>query len=163
MSYFFAKVKLFFINAFLKLLLTSVELFVAFFSATILLKKHIKKIFTKQTLTGLSLRRLLPTPTVTKSIEEDLWDIYSIASLTRNVIETYLSLHFFGLENISDEEAELRFFLLQLHKNIEWFNIRKLTTLNKSELKEFEEGISEQKFLIKNHSYLPKLSQIHLR
>lgn len=36
------------INALLKLLLTSVELIVAFFSASILIKKYIKQIFTKK-------------------------------------------------------------------------------------------------------------------
>jgi hypothetical protein len=115
------------------------------------------KIFTRQTLTAISLNRLLPRPTSTRPSEEDLWDLCSIASLTRNIIEGYLSLNYFGIENITESEAELRFFLLQLHKNIEWYNLRK-NEMETSELKQFEEGIEEEKNRIKNHSYLSKLS-----
>src|SRR5688572_12034590 len=75
------------------------------------------KIFTRQTLTVFSLSQLLPRPSSSKESDEDLWDICSIASLTRNLIEGYLSLNYFGTEKISDSEAELRFFLLQLHRN----------------------------------------------
>jgi hypothetical protein len=116
------------------------------------------KIFTRQTLTGLSLSRLLPRPRSSKSKEEDFWDICSIASLTRNIVEGYLSLHYFGIEKISDSEAELRFFILQLHRNVEWYNIRK-AEMDEVELRQFEEGIAKQKLQIKNHINLPNLSE----
>lgn len=116
------------------------------------------KLFTRQTLTGLSLNRLLPEPSVSKHIEDELWDVCSIASLTRNLLEGYLSLYYFGLEKISETEAKLRFHILQLHKNIEWYNIRKLSDLTDEEIKQFEKVILEQKKRIKNHPYLPNLT-----
>lgn len=116
------------------------------------------KLFTRQTLTGLSLTKLLPKPSVSKDIEYDLWDICSIASLTRNLLEGYLSLYYFGLEKISETEAELRFYRLQLHRNVEWYSIRKLYELSEEETKQFEEGILEQKNRIKNHTSLQKLT-----
>jgi hypothetical protein len=113
------------------------------------------KIFTKQTLSALSLDKLLPKQVFEE--EAELWDISSIASLTRNIIEGYLSLYYFGLENISEEEAELRFILLQLHKNNEWYAIRKDEMLP-IEISEFESVINDQKNKLKNHKFLPFLS-----
>lgn len=115
------------------------------------------KIFTRQTLTALSLSKLLPRPDPSKSSDSDFWDVCSIASLTRNLIEGYLGLYYYGIEPISDSEAELRFFLLQLHKNIEWYNIRK-NEMDAIETKQFEDGIAEQKGWIKNHNFLCNLN-----
>lgn len=118
------------------------------------------RLFTRQTLTGLSLQKILPRPNEYKSIDEDVWDICSIASLTRNLVEGYLSLHYFGIEKINESEAQLRFFILQLHKNVEWYNIRKDVDLEGIELKQFEDGIIEQKKRIENHPYLSELTVI---
>jgi hypothetical protein len=71
------------------------------------------KIFTRQALTGISLRNILPFPSDERDKEEELWDISSIASLSRNILEGFLSMFYFGTEIVSDEEAELRFFILQ--------------------------------------------------
>ncbi len=114
------------------------------------------KIFTRQTLTSMSLVLLLPNATKSESLGH-LWDVCSIASLTRNLIEGYLALNYFGIEIISESEADLRFQLLQLHKNIEWYNIRK------SELDEIEEGkfievINSQKEKVRQHEYISYLS-----
>src|SRR5689334_10029384 len=76
------------------------------------------KIFTRQTLTALSLTKLFPEPSPFKEIDDGIWDISSIASLTRNLIEGYISLYYFGTEIISESEAQLRFYLLQLHRNV---------------------------------------------
>lgn len=116
------------------------------------------RIFTRQTLAGMSLRSILPFPTKHKDKEEDLWDIGSIASLSRNILEGYLSILYFGTENVSEEEAELRFFLLQYHRNQEWYSIRKRFDPNDPELKKFEEGQLEQKSRIKDHSFIDKLT-----
>ena len=115
------------------------------------------RIFTRQTLTAISLCKLLPSSIYSKRFESDLWDIGSIASLTRNIIEGYLSLYYFGIEIVSEQEAELRFFLLQLHKNTEWYNIRK-KEMDEDELKQFEEGIAGEKSRLKKHIFLSHLS-----
>lgn len=114
------------------------------------------KIFTRQTVIAFSLSRILPKPKVSTASDTELWDISSIASLTRNIVEGYLSLYYFGTEKISESEAELRYFILQLHRNIEWFNIQDIE--NQTEYKEFIDGIAEQKERIKNHIYLKELS-----
>ncbi len=71
-----------------------------------------------------------------------------------------MSLYYFGLEKVSDEEAELRFFVAQMHRNVEWYEIRKLTNRSDPGLKEFENGIASQKQRIRNHAYLRSLSDV---
>jgi hypothetical protein len=115
-------------------------------------------IFTRQTLACMSLRSILPFPRDDSDKEEALWDIVSIASLTRIILEGFLSLFYFGTETISDEEAELRFFILQQHRNREWYSIRKQFNPQDPKLKEFEDGQEEQKNRIKNHIFIDKLT-----
>ena len=79
------------------------------------------KLFTRQTLSALSLTKLIPSAT---DVYESL-DIPSYAAITRNIMECFISIYYYGTENISESEAQLRFFLLQYHRNNEWFNIRK--------------------------------------
>lgn len=118
------------------------------------------KIFTRQTVVGLSLQRILPRPSSMTHHESVFWDVSSIASLSRNLMEGYLSLYYFGIEKVSADEAELRFFIAQLHRNVEWYEIRKLTDSKDTGLKEFENGISEQKARIRAHPYLSSLTEI---
>lgn len=65
------------------------------------------KVFTRQTLTAISLRKLFPAPNPSMDRDIEIWDINSLASLTRNLIEGYISLDYFGLERISESEADL--------------------------------------------------------
>jgi hypothetical protein len=116
------------------------------------------RIFTRLTVLGLSLQGILPRPSPMKHHEDELWDVVSLASFARNLVEGYLALYYFGTEKITVEEAELRFFILQLHRNAEWFEIRKQSDPKDPGLKEFEEGIPEQELRIKNHPYLPSLT-----
>lgn len=118
------------------------------------------KIFTRQTVVGLSLQRILPRPSAMTHHKDAFWDISSIASLSRNIIEGYLSLYYFGTETVATEDAELRFFMAQLHRNVEWYEIRRLTNPKDPVLKKFEAVISEEKARIKVHPYLTSLTEV---
>lgn len=118
------------------------------------------RIFTRQTVAGLTLQRIMPRPSKFTDLEAETWDVCSIASLSRNLMEGYLSLSYFGLEKISEEEAELRFFIAQLHRNVEWYEIRRLSDPRDPGLKEFEDGIATEKERIRNHPYLPYLKEV---
>lgn len=111
------------------------------------------KIFTRQTLTGMSLRQILAVPSTTKHPDAEIWDTTSVASLSRNLMEGYIQLHFYGLETISEEEAELRFLIAQLHKNKTWKVIHEMTNPDDTILNEFKNGIPEQKERIKKHPF----------
>jgi hypothetical protein len=52
------------------------------------------KLFTRQTLSAISLLKLLPL----NKEEDDIWDISSFASITRNIIECFINLYYFGTE-----------------------------------------------------------------
>mgnify|MGYP003664959921 FL=1 len=115
-------------------------------------------IFTRQTLTAFSLKKIMPRPSSNSHHESTLWDISTIASLARNLLEGYLAIYYFGIESVSSEEAELRFFLLQLHRNVEWYEIIKGSNPQDPSLEEYEEGIPKQKARVKEHSFLKILT-----
>lgn len=116
------------------------------------------KIFTRQTLVGMSFRNILPYPTESKDKEDCLWDICSVASLSRNILEGYLSIIYYGTEIISEDDAEFRFLIGQFHRNREWYGIRKHFDPNDSALKDFKLGQKDQKEKIKNHQFISKLT-----
>ena len=116
------------------------------------------RIFTRQTLVAISLSRLLPFSRRTNDPEGGFWDVCSVASLTRNLMEGYVALFYSGTEVISEEEAELRFFLGQYHRNREWQYVRKRQTPDDPEIARVEEGLASEMKRLKEHSFLPHLS-----
>jgi hypothetical protein len=117
-------------------------------------------ILTRQTIIAMSLRSILPFPTKNKHNEEDLWDICSISSLSRNIMEGYISMYYFGTEKVKEEDAELRFFLFQYHRNREWYQIRRKFGETEDDLKEFKNVLEEQKDNIRAHTFLSQLTQV---
>lgn len=116
------------------------------------------KIFTRQTLVAISLSKLLPFFRETNNPEGGFWDVCSVASLTRNLMEGYAALFYSGTEVISEEEAELRFFLGQYHRNREWQCLRKQQTPDAPEIGSIEEGLASQMNRLKEHPFLLRLS-----
>lgn len=117
------------------------------------------KVFTRQTLVALSLSKLLPFSRKTNDPVDGFWDVCSIASLTRNLMEGYVVLFYSGTEVVSEEEAELRFFLGQYHRNREWQQIRKKQTPNDPEISRIEEQLESEMKRLKEHPFLHRLSQ----
>ena len=116
------------------------------------------KLFTRQILTALSLSKILPTLSDRDDPDDHMWDVGSIASLTRNMVETFLAIFYSGTERVCSEEVELRFLLTQRHRNQEWYYIRKLTNPNDPELPTFESGLAKQGDKIRAHPHLSKLT-----
>ncbi|SEE90540.1 hypothetical protein [Pseudomonas coleopterorum] len=116
------------------------------------------RIFTRQTLVAISLSRLLPFFRRTNDPEGGFWDVCSVASLTRNLMEGYVALFYSGTEVITAEEAELRFFLGQYHRNREWQYVRKRQRPDDPEIARVEEGLESEMRRLKEHSFLPHLS-----
>ena len=113
------------------------------------------QIFTKQTLTANSLMSLLPD----KSTFAYLWDGGAIAGLSRNIIECFLAIHYFGIENVSEVEAELRFFIYQRHRNVETYKIQKGYNPTDPDIKVFENGIKEEMKRIQSHTFYQSLTK----
>lgn len=68
-------------------------------------------IFTKLVVTNLSILKLCPDPAANNYAESAL-DFTAIASLSRVVIDTFIALYHFGLEDCSEEEYQTRQLLL---------------------------------------------------
>ena len=116
------------------------------------------KLFTRQTLSAVSLSRLLPYYRDTTNSDNEFWDVCSVASLTRNLMEGCVALFYSGTEVISAEEAELRFFLSQYHRNREWQLVRKRQTPENPEIAKVENSLRSEMKRLKEHPFLPHLS-----
>lgn len=116
------------------------------------------KVFTRQTLVALSLAKLLPFSRQANDSEDGFWDVCSVASLTRNLMEGYVALFYSGTEAVGEEEAELRFLLGQYHRNREWQQIRKQKTPNAPEIARIDERLASEMKRLKEHPFLPHLS-----
>lgn len=116
------------------------------------------RVFTRQTLVAISLSKLLPFSRRANDSEGGFWDVCSVASLTRNLMEGYVALFYSGTEVICEEEAELRFFLGQYHRNREWQSVRKRQTPGDPEIARVEAGLASEMKRLREHSFLSKLS-----
>jgi Family of unknown function (DUF5677) len=73
-------------------------------------------IFARNCLTCVSLLRLVPISSFYRPIEKlDVWDLPSVASLVRNIIETY-HIFFYIVEGVSESECEARQALWCFHE-----------------------------------------------
>jgi len=73
-------------------------------------------VFTKSVLNAGSLLRVTPSSRFCSSIDGIVaWDLCSVASIARNIIETYLTLHYF-CQSLSDTEWQLRKLVWQFHE-----------------------------------------------
>ncbi|SRR5258706_3329653 len=71
--------------------------------------KEASLIFAKQVMTCISLLRLIPASTYFSPAKGHLpWDLSSVATLTRNIIETYLTLFYLAVENVDQDERAFR-------------------------------------------------------
>lgn len=116
-------------------------------------------IFTRQVLTAHSLKKLLPVLKNGVDPDKTVWDMTTIALVSRSIMENFQSLYYFGTEEISEHEADLRFQIFQKDRNFKWKEIRKKMGQTEDELSEFIHGIPEQRKIICNHVFFVKLSE----
>lgn len=73
-------------------------------------------LFTKLCTISNSIQKLSPLPDLLG--ENAHWDYASVASLTRNLIECYLTLFYLSIQKCSKDESEARLLLMNLHDHI---------------------------------------------
>jgi len=66
-------------------------------------------LFSKILLHILSILRILPQSSFSKGSSREIWDVSSVAVLSRAVIESYLSFYYLSVDDIPDTERKLRF------------------------------------------------------
>ncbi|QLR78083.1 hypothetical protein HV336_14955 [Citrobacter freundii] len=116
-------------------------------------------IFTRQVLTAHSLKRLLPMLRHGDNPDMAVWDLTTIALVSRSVMENFQALYFYGTENISELEADLRFHIFQKDRNSKWRDIRMKAGQPAETLEEFITGLPEQQSRIVNHEFYSSLSK----
>jgi len=79
---------------------------------------------------------LLVRPNIERQLdkyESDLWDISSLATLTRAIVDSYYVFFYLGLDQASEDELEFRFHLWDYHGEKQRFDmLKKLKSLDPS-------------------------------
>lgn len=103
------------------------------------------------TVSILSLIRLLPNNKHFPA-ENEFWDLFSIHSLARNIVETYIFFWYIAVDQVTADERELRLFLLRYHMNNEKHKLYKdFSTTDQNMIKGFEKNLPLDKMTLKNN------------
>ena len=105
--------------------------------------------FTKICLHSMSLRAILPSmkPDGGNKPGIEFWDISSIASLIRSIIDTYYAFYYLSVDNRSDEEDILRQLIWDYHGEMQRLDLlKKIKSSNPAvkELKNYTEILKEK-------------------
>lgn len=114
------------------------------------------QLYTRLTITSLSIIHLLPTNNIFPS-KNEFWDFFSVATLARNLIENYHMFYYVGVEKVSDEERDFRLKLLNYHLNNEKYKLYLESNVDKETLKEFEDNLPNAKGNLKKHPFFISL------
>lgn len=107
------------------------------------------QLFIRMTVSILSLIRLLPNNRHFPA-EMEFWDLFSIHSLSRNIVESYIIFWYIAVDIIPDDERELRMFLLSYHNNNEKYKLYKdFSTIDAEMLEGFENNLPLDKAKLK--------------
>ncbi len=130
-------------------------------------KKGIKKLksskkviasalFDKLLVTAKSYLKLLPFSSLHGS-EEDDWDLSSIATLTRNIIENYNIFFYLIVDKVPKDEEYFRILLCELHSDVERLKMYNSLKVEKEIVKKQREKINKIKDDIYKNTFYKSL------
>ena len=116
------------------------------------------QLYNRMTVSCMSFVHLLPMnlPFKTKA---EFWDFFSVASLTRNILENYLTLFYIGVDNVSKEESDFRLAIFQFHLNSEKFRLYQEFGESVENLKDFAENLPRDKEKIRTNTYFNSINK----
>ncbi|ELM9040912.1 hypothetical protein Q2S76_004454, partial [Escherichia coli] len=91
--------------------------------------------------------------------DDTVWDVTTIALVSRSVMENFQALFYYGTETVSEAEADFRFRIFQKDRNVKWRDIRLKAGESEESLEEFFTGIPKQQEEIVNHEFYSSLSK----
>ena len=122
-------------------------------------------IFARTCLTCISLLRLIPISSVYRPVENlDAWDLPSVVSLARNIIETY-HVFFYVVEEVSDSECEAREALWRFHETAERLEMLRLAVPSSAGIEQLTKQYSKRKTRLEASPFfqaLPKKQRTNL-
>lgn len=92
-----------------------------------------------------------------------IWDISSIAVLTRSIIDSYYVFYYLSIDECDKSESEFRRDLWKYHGACKRFNLLNGVKFGESKLEEFEKSIVTQKDKIMNSSFYQSISDTDLQ
>ena len=114
-------------------------------------------IFARNCLTCVSLLRLIPISSFYSPIEKlDAWDLPSVASLVRNIIETY-HVFFYITEEVSDAEREARVALWRFHETAERLKALQLGVPSSKGIEQLTNEYSKRRVRLERSSFFQSL------
>lgn len=114
------------------------------------------KIFTRLTLSAMTINSILPGNSVNKT---PLWDFPSIATLTRTFIETCHRYFYLAEDGVPADEADFRLKLFRFHLNSEKYRLYKEMGSSAEILEEFERNLPKAKLEIETSPAFGQLSK----
>ncbi|MCL1467242.1 hypothetical protein [Argonema galeatum] len=87
-------------------------------------------------------------------------DLSSIASLIMNLTETYQMFYYLSVDNITEEEAELRALLMLLHQNAEEEEFAKKMDANPIDIETYKQEKNRLREKVKTNNYYSKISEL---
>lgn len=101
-----------------------------------------------------SIYKLLPRSPFDNNSKNEIWDISSIAVLTRTIIDTYYVLYYIGVDEIEESLFDFRLLVFQYHSEHKRLQKIKLMNLDKNKYQNIELEFSKLKEeLIKNEYF----------
>jgi hypothetical protein len=118
-------------------------------------------LFTRICVIAMSIIQLSPPPELIGK-ENTPWDFSSVSSLTRNLIECYLTFFYLCIDKCNKDEQDARLKLMNLHDHTS--RTKMFESLQPDEAKKFKENNDEVISPLKNNNWFKKLSdkqQVH--
>lgn len=108
-------------------------------------------LFTKMLLNCSSILKLCPINT------NHLLDFFSIATLTRSLMENFAAYHYFSSDTNDPDEDDFKLKMAILHWNFEKFALYKELKVDKADLRKFEEELPNEAQNLEAHPYFFKV------
>jgi len=121
-------------------------------------KQYCSYIFTKLIMHAQAI--LLVRPNLERQLdkyESDIWDISSLAALTRAIVDSYYVFFYLGLDQANEDELEFRFYLWNYHSEKQRFDmLKKIKSLDPS-MEELENEVKDLKNKVIQNTFYQSL------
>jgi len=115
--------------------------------------------FARLALNSLSILRLSPGSSLYLAGSYQVWDLPSVSSLSRNLIETYLALHYFTRTSLPADELQLRKDVWRYHETCERMKMLRAGVPNSVGLPKLQDSASKLKYELTQNSLFKALPE----
>ncbi len=115
-------------------------------------------IFGKICMTAIAILKLLPKSKFNVAVNNmEIWDISSVCTLARSLIDAYYSFQYLIIEKVDKHELEFRFTLWSLHSESERLKMLELIKSTSNKLDEIRKNIEELRRKLRSNKFYKSL------